>query len=278
MRNRWLLNLALALIVLALALFVFLRPGREAPKPPLIALDPEAITSITIERGKDRIALERRGESWRMTAPVIARANRFNVESLLKLAATAGESRLGPVAALAEYGLENPAVKVTFNDQTVALGGLHPLRNQVYALRRGEVLLIAAHLQGPALYPYGRYLDTRLFDDGFRPVSFRLPEFRLMLKDDGWQREPARHELSSDRINDFVQEWRNASALSVERAERKTAVDTLEIGIEHDGKPQKLLLEVRAYEPEFVLVRRDEGLEYRFPAEIGKRLLSLDTK
>jgi hypothetical protein len=278
MKNRWLLNLALALLVLALALLVFLRPGREAPKPPLTALKPEAITHIVIERGRDRIALERQGESWRMSAPVSARANRFNVEGLLRLAGASRESQLGAVTGLAEYGLEAPAVKIAFGSEIVALGGLHPLRNQMYALHRGEVFLIDARLQAAALYPYDRFLDTRLFDESFRPVGFRLPGFRLTLKDGGWQREPAVRELSSDRINDFVQEWRNASALSVERAERKPPLAVIEIDVERDGRAEKLLLEVRAHEPEFVLVRRDEGLAYHFPEETGKRLLNLSEK
>jgi hypothetical protein len=274
-KSRWLLNLALALLVAGLAALVYFKPGTEPAKAPLTSLKPEAIARLTIEHGAERIELARTNGGWRMVAPVAARASRVAVESALRLATAPSEARLGPATDLTAYGLKAPRARLEFDGAQIALGTLHPLRDQVYALYRGEVYLIGSRYQAPAYYPYGRFLDTRLFEDDFKPAAFRLPGFRLTLKDGSWQREPAIKDLSSDRINDFVQEWRYASALNVERSTRQPALATLEITDARGEQPVKLTLDIVAYQPELVLRRRDEGLEYHFPEETGKRLLNL---
>jgi hypothetical protein len=275
MKNRWLLNLALAALVAGLALLVLLKPGREETRAPLTALDPAAITRAAVARGSERIEFVREAGAWRLTSPLKARANRFNVEALARLATVPVESRLGSINDLGEYGLKQPRARVTLDNDEIALGSLHPLRNQVYALHRGEVVLIGAHHQAAALYPPERFLDTRLIEEGREPVAFRLPDFRLARRNGAWQREPAIPSLSSDRIHDFVQEWRNASALSVERAANRAPLAKIEIVFGSEGQQQTLALAVLAHQPEFVLWREDEGLEYHFPEETGKRLLNL---
>jgi hypothetical protein len=277
MKSRWLLNLGLALLIAGLLLVVWYKPGREdAPRPPLTALTPDTIREIRVERReRETIILTRADSGWRLTAPVKARANRHNVDSLLRLAAAPSESRLATDSELKPFGLDPPQITVHFDNEVITLGNLHPLRNQVYARYLGAVHLIPAHQQAAAGFPYTQFLDSRLLDDGDKPIALRLPGFALALKDGTWQRQPAIAELSSDRMNDFVREWQHASALSVERATSTAPLASVEITVERDGKPVKLVLGLIAYKPEFVLRRHDEGLEYHFPEESGPRLLNL---
>lgn len=277
MRNRWLLNLGLALLIAGLIWVVLVKPGRqEPPAVPLTALTPDAINEIRLERpGREAAVLVRADGHWRLTAPLKARANRHNVGSLLRLAAAPSEARLAADGDLKPYGLDPPQTVVRFNNETIALGNLHPLRNQVYARYLGAVHLIPAHRQAVASYPYNQFLDSRLLEDDLKPIAFRLPGFVLTLKDGSWRRDPAIAELSSDRVNDFVRDWQHASALSVERATRTPPLASIEIIVERAGKSERLVVGVVAYKPEFVLRRGDEGLDYHFPEESGQRLLNL---
>ena len=144
---------------------------------------------------------------------------------------------------------------------------------------RNQVHLIPGHLFGPAGYDYRRYLATRLLEEGRKPLSFKLPGFTLVLKDGSWQREPAEQDLTGDRINDFVREWQHASALDVDRYSGQPVVGRIDITFAGEGdKTQTLSLGIVSYRPEFVLYRQDEGLEYRFPEETGKRLLNISDK
>src|SRR4030067_78039 len=90
MKNRWLLNIGLALLVGALILLVLYRPGtgKEAQGTPLPAIPVDAVQRIKLVRPKQpEIVLERIGEHWRLHAPRKARASSFRVNELLSLAA-----------------------------------------------------------------------------------------------------------------------------------------------------------------------------------------------
>jgi hypothetical protein len=277
MKSRWLLNLGLALLIAGLVLVVLYKPGRrEAAPAPLTTLAPDTIGEIRVERReREAIVLTRADGGWRMTAPVKARANRHNVESLLRLVSAPGESRLPGAADLKPFGLDPPQAVVRLGNEEIALGSLHPLHNQVYARYRGAVYLIPAHSQAAAGFGYAQFLDTRLIEENRKPVAFRLPGFALTLKDGTWQRAPAVKDLSSDRINDFVREWRHATALSVERAGGGKPAAWIEVTFEGEDKAKTLRLGVVSHKPEFILRRHDEGLEYHFPEESGQRLLNL---
>ena len=97
--------------------------------------------------------------------------------------------------------------------------------------------------------------------------------------DGTWRRESADKkgdaEISGDRVNAFVAHWQNARALTVSRLTARKPLDSVQIVFEQDGKRDTLVVDVLSYRPELVLARRDEGLEYHFPEEIGKQLLQL---
>ena len=125
--------------------------------------------------------------------------------------------------------------------------------------------------------PESHFIDGRPIEAGRRLVGLRLPGFALALKDGAWQRQPPDQSLASDRLSDFVAQWTNAQALTVEPAGTRPALATIRLELQRpDAKPETLALEVLAYKPTFVLRRRDEKLEYHFPEEIGKQLLNLE--
>lgn len=278
MKTRWLLNLALLLLVVALALFAWWRSeqqGRDT-RASLTSLSPETITRIAVERPpRAPLILERTTAGWRLLAPVKARANSFAVDNLLRLARAPIETSVTAPNHPAQYGLEPTAARVRFNDIAIDFGQMHPMQNWHYVRLDGATHLIGSRYYAQVVAPYNNYIDARLIEEGRTPVAFALGGFRLERTGDGWRRVPEDKELSGDRINDFVEEWRNARALSVDRYTGRAVLERIQLTFGADDKTQTLTLGVLAREPELVLYRADEGLEYHFPQEVAKRLLTL---
>lgn len=278
-KHRWWLNISLLIIIVILAALVIYQADQDK-KPggtPLTALTADNIVRISIEKNNQApILLEKISNEWRLAAPLPARANSFNVESLLKIISAPNETRFAAVTAdLANYGLEKPTARVRYNNEEISFGTLHPLKGQVYVLYKNEIALISANYLAAPTYPYTNFINSRLFEEDRKLTTLKLPHFTLAFIDGAWARLPADKKLSTDRLNDFASEWKNARALSVEKYSGKETLDEIEIDSTHAGKSEKLVLDVLAYKPDFVLHRPDENLEYHFTEETGKRLLNI---
>lgn len=282
LKRRWLLNVGLLVLIGTLASILVYRSGQEKQVvvPPLTMLSANTIAHIRIERsGQPDIVLEKTGSDWKITAPLQARANLFNVENLMRVLSAPSGTRFPAVATeLAKFDLDKPQARVWFENNEIDFGALHPLNNQVYVLYKNEVVLIPGYLLAGAIYPYNNYIDSRLFGEDRQFTSLKLPSFALTLKDGVWQRQPPDKQLTSDQINDFASDWQNARALSVDKYSGKGPLDEIEIASTRGGKDEKLRLDILAYKPDFVLHRKDENLEYHFTEETGKHLLNLPTK
>lgn len=280
-KSRWWLNLALLAVVVLLTLLVILARSPQQPAgPALTAIAPESVTRVELGRpGEPRVVLEKQDGRWRMTEPVAARANDFNVERLFGIARAASEwSAAVAPGDYGRYGFDSPQARLRFDDEEIVVGSPHPLHAQHYVLHRDAAHLIASRHLAAAFYTYTDFLDSRLLEEDLRPVAFRLPGFTLALEDGAWRREPPDEELSSDRLNDFVAHWRNARALSVQRHTGTPAHEWVEISVERAGRTETLKLGILSRQPELVLLRPDEGLEYRFPEATGRRLLNISSE
>lgn len=280
MRQRWLLNAGLVVIIGLLAWLALHRTGqeKEVAGPPLTTLTAATVSQIRIERPDyPAITLEKTGTEWALTGPVRARANPFNVESLLRILTAPGETRF-PAGGqdLVKFGLDRPRSRVHYGDAEIAFGSLHPLNNRIYVLHNHEIVLIPAHYLASAIYPYANFIDSRLFEEQRKITAIKLPDFTLAQQDGAWKKQPPDKQLTSDRLNEFAAEWQNARALGVEKYSGREILDRIEIGGVRDGKDEKLTLGILAYKPDFVLYRRDENLEYHFTEDTGKRLLNLN--
>lgn len=282
LRQRWLLNAGLLVLIGLLTWLAIQRAGQDndVAGPPLTTLAAETISQLHIERpDHTAITLEKTGAQWTLTAPVRARANPFNVESLLRILAAPGETRFPAVAQeLVKFGLDQPQSRVRYDNEEIAFGSLHPLNNRIYVLYKNEIVLIPGHYLASAIYPYTNFIDSRLFEEQRKITAIKLPDFTLTQKNGAWQKQPPDRKLTSDRLNDFAAEWENARALGVEKYSGKEILDRIEVTSVRDGKTEKLVLGILAYKPDFVLYRQDENLEYHFTEETGKRLLSISSQ
>jgi len=281
MNRRWLLNIALLVVIGALALVVVLRPGKrdgDAGGPPLLSLAPEAITQLRVERpGKETLAFERRGNDWHMTAPHKARAGTFRISELTRLASTRSESSFPAVEGeLARYGLDRPRARVRINDTEIALGSKHPMRYSQYVRVGDEVHLISAGSERTLEAPTTDFLSTSLLEEQLKLTALTLPQFALTLDAQGaWTLKPARKDINADRLTRYVDEWRFARALSAAPYSGAAIRKKVLLRMADDSPIKQIEIGVLKEKPELLLYRKDEGIEYRFPEETGQRLLEL---
>ncbi|MHB1950892.1 MAG: DUF4340 domain-containing protein [Acidiferrobacteraceae bacterium] len=284
MKNRWLLNLALVLFIAALLLWVHFRPpgGRHhPPRPPLTRLALDQITSIRLVRpGRRTVVLAKQGNHWRITAPVSARADRFRIDSLLHVAKARVEDRFAATGTLAKYGLQKPNATLWLDGARIEFGSGNALGGLQYVRYGGQVALIPAESFSPSSLRLNNLYSSRLIEKDRRPVGFVFPDFTLTSQHGAWKVRPPQPHLSTDAINSFVDEWRYARALSVNRYHDKPVTGRVLVtyvpgNAKPSGSAHVMTIDILERKPELVLYRPDEGLDYHFPAQMGRHLLNL---
>lgn len=276
MTPRRLLNLALLAAVVLLGTYAWL--GRKQPAAdahPVSALDPAAVALVRVERpGQPPIALEKRGGAWRMTSPLAARAEPIQVQRLLGFLTATSRQRL-PARELERFELDRPVARIIADGETFSFGSLNPVTGGQYVQAGDWVYLLDSRRTAEALLPANRLLSPRLLAEEEVPAGFELGEASLKQAADGkWLLQPAPAEpASQDDLNRWVQEWRLALAQQVTPlAGEAKPLSTLRLTLAGGAV---VVIEVLAREPETVLARPDEKLEYRFPKAVGERLLAL---
>lgn len=284
MKSRWVLNLALALFLgVLLAVVHFAAKNESVPPPvPLTLIDPAQVHQVTIERpGHPVITLVRRGNRWTMTSPVNARADQFRIGKLLQLTGAPVQERFSvPPGGLARFGLAAPLLTLHFGTESIAFGDTNPVTQGRYVLYQGKVALLSSTGFTPETLRHADFFSTRLLNRGWDAKQFTFPQFRLTLHQGVWQVSPANPRLSTDVVNDFVDDWHYARALSVSESAGGPAIGTVRIEYTEapSRQPRSATIDILEERPELVLYRPDEHLSYHFPAEMAARLLHLSPK
>ncbi|MEO1766970.1 DUF4340 domain-containing protein [Thiobacter aerophilum] len=275
MSSRLITNLVLAATVLALASVLLFKP--EPAGPPqfhLSTLTPQTVTRIELTpRDGPAIVLARKAAGWRLAAPFSARADEARVEALLGLLASRSEQRL-PARELQKFGLAPPYARLTIDTaasrQVFDFGDRQPVSDQVYVLTGGWVYLVSPVYLVDVSRGAMDFVAKNPLAEEEKPVGFSLPRLRLSLENGRWRREPDNGRLSADSLNRFLDEWRLARAVSVQQAGRAPAQSRASV---HLADGRVLVFSLIAREPEWILRREDEGLEYHFAPDAGARLI-----
>jgi hypothetical protein len=272
-RVAW-INLALLLLVGALALLFFFKPSTPDNAYRLSTLAPAAVHHIQIESADAApLQLERSGDNWLLTAPFKARADTAQVERLLAILEAQTLDRL-PATDLARFDLASPHIRLTLDGQTFGYGMINELTRQQYVLTQDHVYLVGLSYATMLTTDPLRLIDKHLFAPNEAPVAFDLPDFKLVQQDGRWQLSPGATNSSQDDFNRWVDDWRTATALAMHNdaalAARKP-LQTLKVKLS-DGTQLSLAILQRS--PELLLKRDDQPFVYQFTDEIAQRLLS----
>lgn len=268
-----LLNAALAIAVAALGAWVYFKPAKDAPADiaPLSALKSEEAVSVRIERpGAAPVLLEKLSGAWRMTAPFAARSDEQRTLRLLEIL---GARPVQAFAAddLARFELDRPQARLTIGQQVFSLGMVNSVTREQYLLTNGSVYAVDPRYAAALPANAAEMASHRLFGPGETPVRVELPAFTVEQRDGKWVQLPQARDYSQDDFVRWADEWRNATALLVGPAVKGKVLETIRIQLKQGGA---LSLGVLAREPQLVLLRPDENLQYHFSPEIAQRLLS----
>jgi hypothetical protein len=266
------LNAALAAIVVALGVFLYLRPGKDAAvEYPLSGLKAREVRSLRIERaGAVPVVLVRKQDTWFIEAPIAARADDSRVMQLLAVVEARTAHRL-PAGDRGRFGLEPPQARVIADGQPFSFGLVNDITREQYVMA-GDAVYALHPRYGAALPESVVQLASRqLFGPGEAPARIALGDFTVEQRDGKWTLAPRAADLSQDDYIRWVDEWRLASAVSVEPRAATRARQEIRIQLKNGGE---LTLGVMSREPELVLARSDEKLQYHFRPELAKRLLS----
>ena len=193
MKNRLLLNSLLLIIIIALALFVWLKPNEEKQVSKISQLSRNDITSIYIHRSdKPDIQLEKKAKHWVMTAPYSATVTASKVTLLQTLVSEPIKSEYSAQGKdLKKFGLEPEKISIQFNQESKIIFGIsHPVSYDRYLLKDNKILLISDTVSGAMKADVASFLSTQLVPKGSQISKIVLPE-GYKIKDEtaaNWQR------------------------------------------------------------------------------------------
>ena len=176
LRRRWLINLALFGIALALALVARLDQDRAGLASRLTALAATDIEHLTLLRpGQPTVRLQRQGDDWHMTEPFPALADATLIDKLLPIT-SATVHRTLPAAALdlPQVGLEPALIRLQLDDLELRFGRTEPIANQRYVQIGDMVHLIDDRHLPQLLATAADYASKRLLPTGFSPGLARI--------------------------------------------------------------------------------------------------------
>jgi hypothetical protein len=278
MKRSLLINIVLALLVLGLGLWFVLKPKEQEKAGPAVSVSGKKAADakrIAITRkGLPEFVLEKdAGGHWVQTAPFPARVDASKAGRLLDILGATAKTTY-PATDLARFELDQPAVRVTVDDQTFAFGSVNAVTDEQYLLAGDRVFLVSP-VHGFSLPNQTDSLASHmLLAEDEIPIAFVLPGFKLELKDGKWAATPPPPDpakISQDDYLRWAENWRMAASLATQVASGKEAGDAVRISLQN-GRTLELIVASRT--PELRLLRTDENLVYVFPADTANRLLT----
>ncbi len=271
MKHGWLSLLVLLAVAAGLGVLAWLAPAPDGSVPPLSTLPSAQAQKVVLARpGQPPIELERRDAQWLITAPLRARADEFQVMRMLALLETKPAAQF-PAADLERFDLQAPVARLTVDGSEYAFGGINTVTREQYVMR-GDTVYAVALRHGAALPADAAALIRRvLLNENEIPAAILLPQFSLREAGGRWTLTPPADEAGADELRAFVDRWRQASAARAEPHDGRQPLAEVRIEL-REGAP--LVFSVLQREPNLVLLRHDNGLQYTFLAGAGQALLT----
>ena len=278
MTSRSLLNLTMLAAVASLAVWVYFKPKpQNDPQEYRVSSQvAENVQGLRIERQGVGIVLQKIGENWDLLEPIQGRADEIKVGQILEIL-TATSLRRFPAIDLERFDLLQPAARLYIDKELFSFGGFAPITNEQYVANRGSIHLLAPRYATMLARQPIDLLSPRLFAQGEIPIGFEFEKVKVMEWDDGWRIAPEKPKasLTQNELIHWVQSWQQAYAaglsLSTEGPNQiGDGKQGIKITLRGGGGIQLTILQ---QQPELVLLRVDTGVRYRFPGEMGRRLL-----
>ena len=291
MKNRWILNLVMLLLVGGMIAFLYLRPQAKIDSPNEYAVSNLKLadfTAIKVEfPALKAMSFEKVDGFWRMTEPYKARADQMSVQRILSIIAATSEDKFSGKD-LEKYGINNPELKLQLTSskgtEEFIFGTHNPVTEQQYLAYKDAVYLVqagyaeAASVQSIELVdklPLGPAELKQISGFDFSRLE-QWEEVRLNIDmvDGNWKANVAKAKPTQNEMNEWLDfSWKQSPAKSVElyAPNRKVVYPSFEVKLK-DGK--SIHFDKIQESPELLLGRPDEGILYHFSNDVGFTMLN----
>ena len=282
MKSRWLLNLALLVLVAALGLFVYLRPKTDAnPAQQSYAVADFAankVSRVTIAvPTKKPVIFEKQNDQWMMVEPFKGRADPLAVGRVIAVAIASSAEKL-PANDLARFGLDHPQLTVKLDDHEFSFGMYNPVGGDQFVAHNNAVYTVPTSYSTNATIQPLEMMDKRAFTRDEVIVGFDFggleqwesSHLNLDLQPDGkWKVSSPAAKPDQKELQAWFEgwEWSHFTATSVEPAPLDHTPHPFFFVKLKDGKKIKFIKMQES--PELLLVREDEQLQYHFAQDFG---------
>ena len=257
MKNRLLLNGLLLLFLVALSLFIWLKPNTGDKKNQLISqLTTDAVHTINIHRAdKPDIQLTKKDKKWEMTAPYSAEVAASKISLLLTLLSEPIKSEYSAQGKdLTQFGLDPEQTSIQFNTESKMIFGIsHPVSYDRYVLKDNKILLISETVAGAMKADVASFFSTQLVPKGSQIRNITLPE---------------NYKLADDTIAN----WQLGSAIQVFDWDKEKQPSQGSVKIEL-GNGEQIIYEIIETSPELLLGNSKLNAKYQMAEENTQGLL-----
>ena len=287
MKNRWVINIILLVIVLSISLFLFLKPSEIKQKKQfaISAFNLSDFDSIKVDfPSRASVILKKRIESWEMLEPIKGRADQFSVQKIISIVATSSSEKL-PSNDLAKYGLDKPIVKLKLIhkglEEEFIFGTYNSVTEDQYLLYKDNVYLISSAYSEVASTqpielidksPLSQSEKIRDFDFS-RLEQWQSKRLKVTRNNNEWTANEGNSLKQSEMAEWFDMTWVKNPAKSVEKSSIDLRVPHKSFDI-HTTDGKKITFIRLQESPETQLYRVDEGLLYHFGSDIGFTMLN----
>lgn len=224
-------TLVLVLVLLGLGAYVYWvevpQSREEAKKKTVFAFNPDDATEVSLVFADRQIVAKKSGDEWRLTTPLDTAADTTTVKNIINAIAEAEVKKTFEHAAdLAQYGLDQPFVKVTVKIKdkelpTILVGKSTPVGFSAYIKKADEqnVLLTTAAFRAGMDKQVKDLRDKTLLnfvDKDVRRVEISGDgkDVALVQKDDRWTIErPAAYTADAAAMRSFLSALRSMRAV-----------------------------------------------------------------
>ena len=288
MKSRWLTNIGLLIIVLITSLYswtIFQKDPVESAKFELTKFKLSDFDEVKIDfPSKISTHFKIIDSHWRMLSPHKARADQLYVYRILSILATSSLEKLS-ADDLSKYGLDQPNLKITFLGdglkEVILFGTYNPINEDQYVLYKDNVFLISGGFSETASFmpvelieknPIAKSEIIKSFDFS-RLEQWQDSRLKLNYSNNVWSVEGKSLSIVQFDVNEWYEmTWKNIPAKSVEPYKMDQRVGYKSFDILLNNK--KLTFYRIQESPELLLFRKDEGLLYHFPSDLGFTMLN----
>lgn len=277
MKSRLITNLLLAALLITLGLVAWLTSGQENEEQTRVtSLDISAIDSIVIEhRNSENISLNLINQKWKITKPFNAPALSGKIAHLLKISQIAPPVIYPLVPSLlTQFGLAKPVARISFNGETLSIGGIETINSRRYVTSNEQLFLLDDTFLHHLTAQPNAYIDTRLLPDNTQIVELQTPQIHLKRNQENiWatvSQTPL--ELSSDAVQMLLDEWRFARAIHVNYQPKQDTGQVVTITLANN---QKINFKFIQQKDDAILMSPGSQLAYTFSREKYKKMNTL---